>query len=121
MLTKYLSLSIVATVAMCSFQSIDPAFAGDKGNSVNQTDVFDGMGSGGKPTTRTRNSKSTIDNPNGATGANVHNDIQIGVNDSCKKSKNTNNTSHSGSVGASVSANVDVCNPIYTNPATRNR
>jgi hypothetical protein len=118
MLTKCLSLSIVATVALCSFQSIDPAFAGSKGNSVNQTDVFDGMGSGGKATTRTRNSKSAIENP---TGANVHNDIQIGVNDSCKKSKNTNNTSHSGSVGASVSANVDVCNPIYNLPATRKR
>ncbi|WP_310425779.1 hypothetical protein [Chamaesiphon sp. VAR_48_metabat_135_sub] len=117
MLIKYLSLSIVATVALCSFQSIDPALAGG-GNTVNQTDVFDGMGSGGKPTTRTRNSKSAIENP---TGANVHNDIQIGVNDSCKKSKNTNNTSHSGSVGASVSANVDVCNPIYNLPATRKR
>ena len=118
MLTKYLSLSIVATIAFCSFGSIDPAFAGGKGNTVNQTDVFDGMGSGGKPTNRTRNSKSAIDNP---TGANVHTDIQVGVNDSCNKSKNTNNTSHSGSVGASVAANVDVCNPIYKIPATRKR
>lgn len=118
MVIKYLSLLTLTTILVGSFTTIDPAFAGSTGNTVNSTDVFDGMGSGGKPTNRTRNSNSEIKNPS---GANVHNDIQIGVSDTCKKSKNTNNTSHSGSTGASVSANVDVCNPIYTNPATRNR
>jgi hypothetical protein len=113
---KYLGLLTLAAVVAASFNAIAPAFAQSTGNTINHTDVFNGMGSGGQPISRIRNSRSRIENPS---GANVHNDIQIGVSDTCGKSKNTNNTSHIGSTGASVSVNVDVCNPIYSNPTTR--
>ncbi len=115
MQTKYYSFLALAAV-MLSGISISPALAGSSGNTVNNVDVFTNMGNGGNPTNRTRNSRSEIRNPS---GANVHNDIQVGVSDTCGKSKNTNNVNHSGSTGANVSVNVDVCNPIYKNPATR--
>lgn len=118
MIAKYLSLLTLTVVTFGSFTAIAPAFAQSNGNTINQTDVYDGMGSGGQPTNRTRNSRSRIENSG---GANVHNDIQIGVSDTCGRSKNTNNTEHTGSTGASVSVNVDVCNPIYSNPATNGR
>jgi hypothetical protein len=116
-MTKYLGLlTLVAIVG--GLTSIDRVFAQSTGNTIEHTDVFNGMGSGGQPITRTRNSRSRIENPS---GANVHSDIQIGVSDTCGKFKNTNHTSHLGSTGASVSVNVDVCNPIYTNSTTRGR
>jgi hypothetical protein len=116
MLTKHLSLLTLATIVVGSFTAMAPAFAQSTGNTINHTDVFNGMGSGGQTINRTRNSRSRINNPS---GANVHNDIQIGVSDTCGKLNNTNNTEHSGSTGASVSVNVDVCNPIYSNSTTR--
>jgi hypothetical protein len=116
MFIKHLGLWISSATVIGSFATIAPAFAQSTGNTINHTSVFNGMGSGGQPTNSTRYSGSRIENPS---GANVHNDIQIGVSDTCGKSKNTNNTSHTGSTGASVSVNVDVCNPIYSNPTTR--
>ncbi len=117
MFIKYSSLLILTTILLGSFTTF-PAWAGSEGNTIDNVDVFNGMGSGGKAINRTRNSRSKISNPS---GANVHSDIQIGASDTCGKSSNTNNTSHSGSVGSSVSINVDVCNPIYTNSTTRGR
>jgi hypothetical protein len=115
-MNKYLGLLTLAAAVLGGLTTIEPTFAQSTGNTINHTDVFNGMGSGGQAITRTRNSRSRIENPS---GANVHSDIQIGVSDTCGKFKNTNNTSHSGSTGASVSVNVDVCNPIYSNPTTR--
>ncbi len=112
---KHSSLLALAAVILGSI-SMPPAMAGSSGNTVNNVDVFTNMGNGGTPTNRKRNSRSEIKNPS---GANVHNDIQIGVSDTCGKSTNTNNVDHAGSTGANVSVNVDVCNPIYKNPATR--
>jgi hypothetical protein len=113
---KYSSLLILATILLGSFTTV-PAWAGSEGNTIDNVDVFNGMGSD-KPINRTRNSRSKIKNPS---GANVHSDIQVGASDTCGKSTNINETSHSGSVGSSVSVNVDVCNPIYTNSTTRGR
>ncbi len=118
MFSKHLGLLTLAAVVVGSCTAIAPAFAQSTGNTINHTDVFNGMGNGGQPVTRTRNSRSRINN---ASGANVHSDIQIGVSDTCGKSKNTNNTEHTGSTGASVSVNVDVCNPIYSNSTTRSQ
>jgi hypothetical protein len=118
MITKYFSILTLTAAIVGSFIAIAPAFAGSTGNTINNIDVYDGMGGGGQPTTRTRNSRGRIVNPS---GANVHNDIQLGVSDTCGKSKNTNNTEYSGSTGASVSVNVDVCNPIYNNSTTNGR
>ena len=118
MVTKYLGFLTLTMAVFCSFNASIPAFAQSTGNTINSVDVYDGMGGGGHSVTRTRNSRSRIQN---SSGANVHNDIQIGVSDTCGKSKNTNNTEHSGSTGASVSVNVDVCNPIYNNSATNGR
>jgi hypothetical protein len=117
MFIKYSSLLILATILLASFTTV-PAWAGSEGNTIENVDVYNGMGSGDKPTNRTRKSRSEVKNPS---GANVHSDVQVGASDSCGKSTNTNNTSHSGSVGSSVSVNVDVCNPIYTNSTTRGR
>jgi hypothetical protein len=118
MIDKYLSVLTLTAAIVGSFMAIAPAFAGSTGNTINNVDVYNGMGSGGQPVTRVRNSRGRINNPS---GANVHNDIQIGVSDTCGNSKNTNNTEYSGSTGASVSVNVDVCNPIYNNSTTNGR
>ncbi len=118
MAARYLSLLTLTAAIFGSFTAIAPAFAQSNGNTINQTDVYDGMGSGGQPTNRTRSSRSKIENSG---GTNVHSDIQIGVSDTCGKSKNTNNTEYTGSIGSSVSVNVDVCNPIYSNSTTNGR
>jgi hypothetical protein len=115
--TKHLGL-FTLTAIFGVLTSIAPAFAQSTGNTINHIDVFNNMGGGGQPVNRVRNSRSRIENPS---GANVHSDIQIGVSDTCGKSTNTNNTSHTGSTGASVSVNVDVCNPIYSNSTTNGR
>jgi predicted SpoU family rRNA methylase len=90
------------TLSIASFAS-----AQSVGNTVNNTSVVNTLGTGRAVTTN-RNSRSEIRNSG---GANVHNDIQIGVHDGCGQSVNNNNVNHQGSVGAQVSVGVDLCNP----------
>lgn len=98
---------LAATVAggVCSTASFTSAQS--VGNTVNNTSVVNTLGTG-TAVNNNRTSRSEIRNPG---GANVHNDIQIGVHDSCGQSTVNNDVSHQGSIGSQVSINLDLCNP----------
>jgi hypothetical protein len=113
---KQLSMTFVLTAVLGGTLST-ASFVGAQsvGNTVNNTSVSNTLGTGSAVTTN-RNSRSEIRNSG---GANVHNDIQIGVHDGCGQSVTNNNVSHQGSTGAQVSVNVDVCNPAAGAPSGR--
>ncbi len=104
---KFIAVPLLVTALLCSTLSSKAFADGSRGNTVNNTSVTNTLGTG-KPVTINRDSRSTITNP---TGPNVHNDIQIGLSDGCGQSRTNNNVSHQGSIGATVSVNVDICNP----------
>jgi hypothetical protein len=99
LLTVTAAGGVSSTASLTSAQSV--------GNTINNTSVVNTLGTG-TAVNNNRTSRSEIRNPG---GANVHNDIQIGVYDSCGQSTVNNDVNHQGSIGAQVSVNVDVCNP----------
>jgi hypothetical protein len=99
LLTATVASGVLSTASFSGAQSV--------GNTINNTSVSNTLGTGSAVTTN-RSSRSEIRNSG---GANVHNDIQIGVHDGCGESVVNNDVSHEGSIGAQVSVNVDVCNP----------
>jgi hypothetical protein len=107
MKNKFVTVPLLAVALLCNTLVTKVLAGGSSGNTVNNTSVTNTLGTG-RPTTINRESRSTVTNP---TGPNVHNDIQIGLSDGCGQSRTNNNVSHSGSVGAVVSVNVDICNP----------
>jgi hypothetical protein len=100
-------LFLITTVAGGVFSTASLTSAQSVGNTINNTSVVNTLGTG-TAVNNNRTSRSEIRNPG---GANVHNDIQIGAQDSCGQSTVNNDVSHQGSTGAQVSVNVDVCNP----------
>jgi hypothetical protein len=107
MKNKFITVPLLAFTLIGSALGTSAFAGGSSGNTINNTSVTNTMGTG-RPVTINRESNSTINNP---TGPNVHNDIQIGVSDSCGQSRTNNNVNHTGSIGATVSVNVDICNP----------
>ena len=99
LLTATVASAVCSTASFTSAQSV--------GNTINNTSVVNTLGTG-NAVTNNRTSRSEIRNPG---GANVHNDIQIGVYDGCGQSTVNNDVNHQGSIGAQVSVNVDLCNP----------
>jgi hypothetical protein len=72
-----------------------------RGNVVTHVSVTNTLGTGA----------TTVERTSTSTGATISNDIQIGLSDGCGQSRVSNNVSHPGSIGASTSINVDLCNP----------
>lgn len=106
-MNKQLSTMFLLAVAGGAFSTATVTNAQSVGNTINNTSVVNTLGTG-TAVNNNRTSRSEIRNPG---GANVHNDIQIGVYDSCGQSTVNNDVNHQGSTGAQVSVNVDVCNP----------
>jgi hypothetical protein len=102
---RFIMYKILLAISIVAISAVGGTFASSAtagGNTANHVSVTNTLGSG-RATTVNRESRST--------GADIHNDIQIGLSDGCGQSRVSNNVNHQGSVGAGVSVNVDVCNP----------
>jgi hypothetical protein len=107
MKNKFIAVPLLAAALLCSSLSAKAFAGGSTGNTVNNTNVVNTLGTG-RPVTVNRESTSNINNPS---GPNVHNDSQITLSDGCGQSRVNNNVSHRGSIGAVTSVSVDLCNP----------
>jgi hypothetical protein len=103
---KVLLAISIAAVSVMGAGFTNSASAGrenaGRGNVVTHVSVTNTLGTG---------RATTVDRTSTSTGATISNDIQIGLSDGCGQSRVNNNVSHPGSIGASTSINVDLCNP----------